>query len=101
MAGHYILQAASSFMPCMALSQARQRVLDMASAPGGDNVSSANDEKSRVIVANDFKLPRTKSLMANIQFSVHIAVVSNYDGRAFPRVMGGFDRVPYAILQRP
>ncbi|RYC59428.1 hypothetical protein CHU98_g6790 [Xylaria longipes] len=36
LAGHYILQAASSFLPCMALApQEGERVLDMASAPGG------------------------------------------------------------------
>merc|ERR1711964_397307 len=36
LAGHYILQAASSFLPVMALApQANERVLDMAAAPGG------------------------------------------------------------------
>ncbi|MCO5612863.1 hypothetical protein L7F22_067134 [Adiantum nelumboides] len=35
LAGHYILQAASSFLPCIALApQPNERVLDMASAPG-------------------------------------------------------------------
>ena len=96
MAGHYILQAASSFMPCMALSpKPGERVLDMAAAPGGKTTYLAQMMRNQgLVVANDFKLPRTNSLMANIQrLGVHIAVVSNYDGRAFPRVMGGFDRV--------
>lgn len=36
LAGHYILQAASSFLPVMALApQEDERVLDMAAAPGG------------------------------------------------------------------
>lgn len=36
MAGHYMLQGASSFMPCMALApQANESVVDMAAAPGG------------------------------------------------------------------
>lgn len=36
LAGHYMLQAASSFLPVMALApQEHERVLDMASAPGG------------------------------------------------------------------
>ena len=36
LAGHYILQAASSFLPVMALApQENERVLDMAAAPGG------------------------------------------------------------------
>lgn len=36
LAGHYILQGASSLLPVMALApQENERVLDMASAPGG------------------------------------------------------------------
>lgn len=36
LAGHYILQSAASFMPVIALApQENERVLDMASAPGG------------------------------------------------------------------
>merc|ERR1712072_1259299 len=83
-------------MPCMALSpKPGERVLDMAAAPGGKTTYLAQMMRNQgLVVANDFKLPRTNSLMANIQrLGVHIAVVSNYDGRAFPRVMGGFDRV--------
>ena len=37
---------------------------------------------------------RTKSLVANIhRLGVTNAVVCNYDGREFPKVSGGFDRV--------
>ena len=36
LAGHYILQAASSFLPVMAMApQINERILDMAAAPGG------------------------------------------------------------------
>ncbi len=36
LAGHYMLQGASSFMPCMALApQPGDTVVDMAAAPGG------------------------------------------------------------------
>ncbi len=36
MAGHYILQGASSLLPVMALApQENERVLDMCAAPGG------------------------------------------------------------------
>jgi len=36
LAGHYMLQAASSFLPVMALApQENERILDMCSAPGG------------------------------------------------------------------
>ncbi len=35
MAGHYMLQGASSFMPCIALApQEGEQVVDMAAAPG-------------------------------------------------------------------
>ena len=96
MAGHYILQAASSFMPCMALApQPGERVLDMCAAPGGKTTYLAQMMRNQgLVVANDFKIKRTNSLMGNIQrLGVKIALVCNYDGRAFPRVMGGFDRV--------
>ena len=96
MAGHYILQAASSFMPCMALSpKPGERVLDMCAAPGGKTTYLAQMMRNQgLVVANDFKIKRTASLIANIQrLGVNIGIVCNYDGRAFPRVMGGFDRV--------
>ena len=36
LAGHYILQGGSSFLPVMALApQENERILDMAAAPGG------------------------------------------------------------------
>lgn len=36
MAGHYMLQGASSFLPCMALApQLNDTIVDMAAAPGG------------------------------------------------------------------
>ena len=36
LAGHYMLQGASSFLPVMALApQENEKILDMASAPGG------------------------------------------------------------------
>ena len=43
LAGHYILQAASSFLPTMALCpQENERVLDMAAAPGGKYMDLRN-----------------------------------------------------------
>jgi len=47
-----------------------------------------------MVVANDAKKERTKSLMANIhRLGCTNTIVSHYDGRAFPKVIGGFDRV--------
>ncbi|CEH18561.1 probable nop2-nucleolar protein [Ceraceosorus bombacis] len=96
LAGHYMLQAASSFLPCIALApQPGERVLDMASAPGGKvTYLSALMQNTGVVFANDSNKARTKSLSANIhRMGCKNVVVCNYDGRAFPKVIGGFDRV--------
>lgn len=43
MAGHYMLQGASSFMPCIALApQEGEQVVDMAAAPGAALSHPAN-----------------------------------------------------------
>ncbi|KAG0372715.1 rRNA (cytosine-C5-)-methyltransferase nop2, partial [Mortierella sp. AD032] len=96
LAGHYMLQAASSFLPVMALApQEHERILDMASAPGGKSTYIAALLKNTgMVFANDANKDRTKSLVANIhRLGVKNAVVCNYDGREFPGVIGGFDRV--------
>ncbi|KAI8636435.1 NOL1/NOP2/sun family-domain-containing protein [Parasitella parasitica] len=96
LAGHYMLQAASSFLPVMALApQPNERVLDMASAPGGKTTYIAALQKNTgMVFANDATKDRLKSLIANIhRMGVKNAVVCNYDGREFPKVIGGFDRV--------
>lgn len=94
--GDYMLQAISSFLPCMALApQPKERVLDMASAPGGKvTYLSALMQNTGSIFANDSNKARIKSLTANIhRMGCRNIIVCNYDGRQFPRVMGGFDRV--------
>jgi ribosomal RNA methyltransferase Nop2 len=96
MAGHYMLQSPSSFLPVMALSPVEnERVLDMASAPGGKTTYIASLMKNTgSVFANDANKLRCKSLTANIhRMGVKNAVVCNYDGRKFPEVIGGFDRV--------
>ncbi|WVW83185.1 hypothetical protein I302_105203 [Kwoniella bestiolae CBS 10118] len=96
LAGHYMLQAASSFLPVIALSpQPNERVLDMASAPGGKTTYiSALLQNTGIIFANDSNKLRTKSLTANIhRMGCKNVIVSNYDAREFPKVIGGFDRV--------
>ncbi|RTE78266.1 hypothetical protein BHE90_007272 [Fusarium euwallaceae] len=96
LAGHYILQAASSFLPCMALEpQENERVLDMAAAPGGKTTYMAAMMKNTgVIVANDPNKARAKGLIGNIhRLGTRNVIVSNYDAREFPKPMGGFDRV--------
>ncbi|WFD45327.1 25S rRNA (cytosine(2870)-C(5))-methyltransferase [Malassezia psittaci] len=94
--GDYMLQAVSSFLPCIALAPQRgERVLDMASAPGGKvTYLSALMQNTGCVFANDSNKARIKSLTANIhRMGCRNVVVCNYDGRQFPKVMGGFDRV--------
>lgn len=97
LAGHYILQAASSFLPVMALApQPHERVLDMASAPGGKTTYiSALMRNTGCVIANDASKPRAKGLIGNIhRLGCKNTIVTNLDAReAFPKALGGFDRV--------
>ncbi|KAF4103480.1 probable 28S rRNA (cytosine(4447)-C(5))-methyltransferase [Onychostoma macrolepis] len=96
LAGQYMLQGASSFLPVMALSpQEGESVLDMSAAPGGKTTYMAQLMRNTgMIVANDANVDRLKSVVGNIhRLGVTNAVICNYDGRQFPKVMGGFDRV--------
>ncbi|KAE8326425.1 NOL1/NOP2/sun family-domain-containing protein [Aspergillus sergii] len=97
LAGHYILQAASSFLPVMALApQPNERVLDMASAPGGKTTYiSALMRNTGCVIANDASKPRAKGLIGNIhRLGCKNTLVTHLDARtAFPKAMGGFDRV--------
>jgi len=96
LAGHYMIQSASSFLPVLALDpQPGQRVLDMASAPGGKTSHiAARMGNSGTLVANDFNKQRLPSLASNLaRQGVRCAILLHADGREFPRLMGGFDRV--------
>lgn len=96
LAGHYILQAASSFLPVMALApQEHERVLDMAAAPGGKTTHlAALMRNTGCIFSNDANKDRAKGLIGNIhRLGVKNTIVCNYSALEFPKVMGGFDRV--------
>lgn len=96
LAGQYMLQAAASFLPVMALApQEHERVLDMSAAPGGKTTYIAQLMKnSGVLFANDVSEQRCKSLNANLQrLGVTNCIVTNYDGTGYERVMRNFDRI--------
>jgi len=96
LSGRYMLQGASSFTPVMSLApQPSEKILDMCCAPGGKTTYIAQLMKNKgQIVANDINKERLKSVKANMhRMGVANAVVTNYDARSFPAVMGSFDRV--------
>eukprot|EP00850_Spirogloea_muscicola_P018238 SM000165S02199 [mRNA] locus=s165:122475:126866:+ [translate_table: standard] len=91
MAGHYMLQSAASFLPVMALApQEKERVVDMAAAPGGKTTYIGSLMKNTgVIFANEINEKRVKSLTANIhRMGLTNVVVCTYDGRQLPKILG-------------
>ncbi|XP_012493312.1 PREDICTED: probable 28S rRNA (cytosine(4447)-C(5))-methyltransferase isoform X1 [Propithecus coquereli] len=96
LAGHYMLQGASSMLPVMALApQEHERILDICCAPGGKTSYIAQLMKNTgVILANDANAERLKSVVGNLhRLGVTNTIISHCDGRQFPKVVGGFDRV--------
>ncbi|KAL8709846.1 MAG: hypothetical protein Q9220_005462 [cf. Caloplaca sp. 1 TL-2023] len=96
LAGHYILQAASSFLPVMALApQENERILEMAAAPGGKSTYIAALMKNTgILFANDSNKQRAKALIGNIhRLGAKNTIISSHDARSFPKTIGGFDRV--------
>ncbi|CAL1270197.1 unnamed protein product [Larinioides sclopetarius] len=96
LAGHYMLQGAASLLPVMALApKENERILDMCSAPGGKTTHIAALMKNTgVLFANDAVKDRAKAIVGNLhRLGITNTIVSVEDGRKFPKLMSGFDRV--------
>ncbi|KAG9392087.1 RNA (C5-cytosine) methyltransferase [Carpediemonas membranifera] len=96
LAGHYMIQAAASFLPCIALDpKPGEKVLDMCAAPGGKTTYLSQLMKNTgVVIANDFNEKRIPALVANIhRMGASNTVVCNKDGRQLGEMTGGFNRV--------
>ncbi|CAL8107643.1 unnamed protein product [Calicophoron daubneyi] len=96
LAGHYILQGASSMLPVMALApKPGQRVLDLCAAPGGKATYIAQLMKNTgTLFANEINPTRAKALVGNChRMGIVNTVICVEDGRNFPKIMSNFDRV--------
>merc|ERR1719242_1370920 len=96
LAGHYMRQSPSSFLPVMALKpKPGEKVLDMAAAPGGKTSHLAQLMQNKgLLVANDVNKQRLTALTSNLhRLGVANAVVTNFDGKELPKHFGGFNKV--------
>lgn len=96
LAGHYMLQGASSMLPVMALApQENEKILDMCAAPGGKtSYIAALMRNTGCLVANDVNKDRLDSVVGNLhRLGITNSIVCNLDGRKISEHMKDFDRI--------
>lgn len=89
LAGHYMIQGASSMLPVMALDpKENERILDMSAAPGGKaSHIAAMMKNTGILFANDINQERLKAVIGNFhRLGISNSVICSYDGRKFPTV---------------
>jgi len=94
--GYYFLQNASSMIPPLVLDpKPNEIILDLCAAPGAKTTQmSAMMKNTGVIIANDVKLERLKSLRGNLQrCGVLNAVVTVMDGMKFWETGMKFEKI--------
>ncbi|CAK9292565.1 unnamed protein product [Gordionus sp. m RMFG-2023] len=99
--GLYAIQGTASALAASVLAPAPgQRVLDLCAAPGGKTCHLAAIMKNKgTIFANDVNADRVKAISSNCnRMGVVNTIITNYDGREYPKVMRGFDR---ALVDAP
>jgi tRNA (cytosine49-C5)-methyltransferase len=90
--GYIYIQEASSMIPAQVLDPKDEVVLDMAAAPGSKTTHSASlMNNSGLIIANELKYDRIKSLSSNLtRCGVSNAVITNQDAI---NLKGTFDKI--------
>ncbi len=89
LAGHYMLQGASSMLPVMALApQENEKILDMCAAPGGKTTYLASLMRNTgCLIANDANRDRLNSVVGNLhRLGITNTIVCNLDGRKIGEV---------------
>lgn len=96
LAGHYLIQGASSMLPVMALApQENERILDMCAAPGGKTSHIAAIMKNTgVLFSNDINKERIHAIVGNChRLGIVNTIVTCVNGVEYKKFMAGFDRV--------
>jgi len=103
LAGHYMLQSASSMVSASALAPIPgEVVVDVAASPGGKTIHLCQLMKNKGIVyANELKAERISPLQSNIyRMGIRNAVVINADGCKLPEFLG-VNSVDRVLLDAP